>query len=76
MGIDGRFDGGFDGGLFDWFHLAMLLGYWPQQIIWQLRQEALMAISQEGFITGYYNSDEPSCRGSSPFVMVENVSKE
>ncbi len=54
MGIDGDFDSGFEGGfnsgLFDWFHLAVL-GYRPQQSVWQLRREAFMAISQEG-LTG------------------------
>jgi hypothetical protein len=49
--IDGRFDDGFDGGSFDWFHLAML-GYQPQRSIWQFSQEAFMAISWEGFM-GY-----------------------
>ncbi len=37
----------FGGGLFDWFHLAML-GYQPQQSVWQLRQEAFTAINWEG----------------------------
>jgi hypothetical protein len=54
MGINSDFDGGFNGGFnrgfnggsFDQFHLAML-GYWPQQSIWQLRQEAFTAISRE-----------------------------
>ncbi len=46
-GFDGRFNGGFNGGLFDWFHFAVL-GYWPQQNIQQLGQEAYMAISREG----------------------------
>ncbi len=74
MGINGGFNGGFDGGSFDQFHLAML-GYQPQQSVRQLRQEAFTAISQEGFM-GYYNSDEPSYRGPSPFVMAENILKE
>ncbi len=74
MGIDGEFDGGFDSGSFDQFHLA-LMGYQPQQSIRQLRWEAFTAISREGF-TGYYNSDEPFYRGLSPFVMVENILKE
>ncbi len=50
MGIKGGFNGGhiggFSGGLFDQFHLAVL-GYWPQQSVQQLRQEAFMAISWE-----------------------------
>jgi hypothetical protein len=50
MGIDGGFGSGFNGGSFDQFHLAML-GYQPQQSVRQLRQEAFMAISQEG-LTG------------------------
>ncbi len=78
IGVDGGFDfgfnGGFDGGLFDRFHLAVL-GYQPQQSVWQLRWEAFTAISRAGF-TGYYNSDEPSYRGLNPFVMVENFLKE
>ncbi len=40
-------DGGFNGGLFDLFHLAML-GYQPQQSIRQLSQEAITAINREG----------------------------
>ncbi len=70
MGIESGFNSGFYGGLFDWFLLAVL-GYRPQQSIQQLRQDSFMAISWEGF-TGYYDSDEPSYRGLSPFVMVEN----
>ncbi len=35
MDVDGDFNGGFDGG----FDLAVL-GYQPQQSVWQLRQEA------------------------------------
>jgi hypothetical protein len=40
-------DGGFDGGLFDQFHLAVL-GYQPQQSIQQLSQEAFTAVNREG----------------------------
>ncbi len=70
MDVDGGFNGEFVGGLLDWFHLAVL-GYQPQQSVWQLRQDAFTAISQEGLtglllnelvvlqahFTGYYNSD-------------------
>jgi hypothetical protein len=49
-GFDIRIDGGFDGGFDGPFHLAVL-GYQPQQSIWQLRQEAFTAICQEG-LTG------------------------
>ncbi len=73
MGIDGGFNGGFNVGSFDQFYLAVL-GCQPQQSIRQLRREAFRAISREGFM-GYYNSDEPSYRRSSPFVMVENILK-
>jgi hypothetical protein len=59
-------DGGFDDGLFDQFHLAML-GYPPQQSVRQLSQEALTAII---IVT------KPSCRVLSPSIMVENVLKE
>ncbi len=48
--FDGWFDGGFNGEFGGRFHLAVL-GYQPQQSVWQLRQEAFMAISQEG-LTG------------------------
>ncbi len=37
--FDGRFDGRFDGWFGGWFNLAVL-GYQPQQSIWQLRQDA------------------------------------
>ncbi len=50
MDVDGGFDGGFDGQ----FHLAVL-GYWPQQSIWQLRWAAVMAISQEGLMGLLWN---------------------
>ncbi len=53
MGIDGGLDGEFDGGSFNQFHLAVL-GYWPQQSICQLRQEAFTAISWEGFRRSIY----------------------
>ncbi len=70
MGIDSGFNGGFDGGLFDQFHLAVL-GYRPQWSVQQLRREGFTAISQEGLtgsllnelvvlqalFTGYYNSE-------------------
>ncbi len=49
-GFNGGFDGVFDGGFDGRFHLAVL-GYWPQQSVWQLRQEAFMAISRVG-LTG------------------------
>ncbi len=52
MGIEGGFNGGFDGGFnggFDGqFHLAVL-GYQPQQSVWQLRRRVFTAISQESF---------------------------
>ncbi len=41
------FDGGLNGGFNSWFHLTVL-GYQPQQSIWQLKGEAFMAISREG----------------------------
>ncbi len=50
MDVDGAFDGGFDGG----FYLAVL-GYWPQQIVQQLRQEAFTAINQEGLTSSSLN---------------------
>ncbi len=54
LGFDGRFDGwfngGFNGGFDGRFHLAVL-GYQPQQSVWQLRPEAFTAISREG-LTG------------------------
>jgi hypothetical protein len=70
MDVDGSFNGGFDGGLFDQIHLAVL-GYQPQQSVQQLRQEAFTATSQESLagsslnklvvlqacFTGFYNSD-------------------
>jgi hypothetical protein len=74
MCIEGGFNGGFNNGSFDQFHLAVL-GYRPQWSVQQLRWEDFTAISWEGFM-GYYNSDKPSYRGSSPFVIVENVLKE
>jgi hypothetical protein len=37
--FNGRFKGRFDGGFDSWFNLAVL-GYQPQQSIWQLRWEA------------------------------------
>ncbi len=46
MDVDGGFDGGIDG----WFHLAVL-GYRPQRSVRQLRWAAFMAISREG-LTG------------------------
>ncbi len=49
-GFNSGFDGGFDGGFDSWFHSAVL-GYQPQQSIWQLRREAFTAISREG-LTG------------------------
>ncbi len=49
-GFNGGFDGGFHGGFDSWFHLAVL-GYRPQQGVWQLRREAFTAISPEG-LTG------------------------
>ncbi len=48
-GVDSEFDGEFGSGLFDRFHLAVL-GYQPQQSIWQLRQVAFTTISQEGLM--------------------------
>jgi hypothetical protein len=50
MDVEGGFHGGFNSGFDGWFHLAVL-NYQPQQSVWQLRQEAFMAISQEG-LTG------------------------
>ncbi len=52
-GSDLGFDGGFNGGLFNWFHLAML-GCQPQQSIQQLRWEDIVAISQEGLTGSFY----------------------
>ncbi len=54
MDVDGGFNGGFDGGFDGWFNLTVL-GYQPQQSIWQLRQEAFTAISQEDLMGSSIN---------------------
>ena len=53
-GFDGGFDSGFNGGFNGRFHLAVL-GYWPQQSVWQLSQEAFTAINQEGLMGSLLN---------------------
>ncbi len=80
-GIDSGFDSGFEGRLVDQFHLAVL-GYQPQKSVWQLRLEAFTAISREGLTAISQDGFKaitivtyPSCRGSSPFIKVENVLK-
>ncbi len=70
-------DGGFNGGLFNRFHLAVL-GYQPQQSIRQLSQEAFMAINQEG-VTAINREGVTAIiimTNQSLFVQVEYVFRE